>query len=191
MAVMNCEQVREELELSFGGTSLSDEAAEHIARCESCRAYREELAALVGGLGEDDNIDLSPAEIKRTVRAVEERIGPKQQTQLVSLGWFRPVVRLAAAAALILFAWGAYEVGRMQGGGSVAQLGDTTSGNNGAQTSFLQGDLDEELDDGFVSVLIDQYSSDYHFGAGEALIGDISEEEMEYLVENLKVGDLL
>jgi len=188
---MNCGQVREELELSFGGTLLSEEAAEHIARCESCRAYRRELAGLVGRLGEDDNIDLSPAEIEHTVRAVEERIASKHQTKSVSLGWFRPVVRLAAAAAVVLFAWGAYEVGRMQGGTSVAQIGDTTSGYNGALTSFLQGDVDEELDDGFVSVLIDQYSSDYQFGAGEALIGDISEEELEYLVENFEVGDLL
>jgi len=188
---MNCEQARQELELSFGGTALSDEAAEHLARCETCRAYRDELAALVGGLGQDDNIDLSPAEIEHAVRAVEERISPKQQTRLVSLGWFRPVVRLAAAAAVVLFAWGAYEVGRMQGGSSVAQFDDTTSGYNGALTSFLQGDVDEEMDDGFVSVLIDQYSSDYQFGAGEALIGDISEEELEYFVENFEVGDLL
>ena len=44
---MNCEEVRDELELGFGTGVISDLAAEHLKQCEACRAYQTELEQLV------------------------------------------------------------------------------------------------------------------------------------------------
>ena len=58
-------------------------------------------------------------------------------------------------------------------------------------TAFVQSDDVTEMDDNMVSVLIDEYSAGARIGADEALLGDITADEMQYLMENLKVGELL
>ena len=191
MALMNCDQAREELDLSFGSKELSVEIAEHLRQCEVCRAYREQLTQLVAGLGEDKDIDLSPADIERAMRAVEQRITPVLTAPVISLNWLRPVVRFAAAAMIVLVAYGAYEFGKTRPDGVANESGLSTDGGYGSVTAFVQSDDVAEMDDNMVSVLIDEYSAGARIGADEALLGDITADELEYLTKNLEVGELL
>jgi predicted anti-sigma-YlaC factor YlaD len=191
MAMMNCYQAREELDLSFGSEKLSDEITRHLNECEACRAYHEQLMRLVAGLGEDQDVDLSPAEIERAVRAVELRITPVLTAPAVTLGWLRPVTRFAAAAMIVLVAYGAYEFGKTRPDGAVSESGLMYDTGYGTVTAFLQNDDVTEMDDNMVSVLIDEYSASARIGADEALLGDITAEELEYLKKNLEVGELL
>ncbi|MEW5794908.1 MAG: hypothetical protein AB1772_00980 [Candidatus Zixiibacteriota bacterium] len=188
---MNCDKVREELELDFGTNQSSAEVADHLRTCESCRAYRDELINLAPRLGDDDNIALTFAEIEHAVRMVEGRIAPRRSYRPVFRRWLQPLVRVAAAAAIALFAYGAYELGQMQGmsedGVSLTSTGVTTDN----LTLLLTGDLGTELDDDMVRVLIDEFSSSAPLGASESLLDDISEEEMKYLEEHFEIGDLL
>jgi len=49
---MNCEETREQLEQWFDeDAGLSGECEAHVARCDSCRSYRDELAAVRDALG--------------------------------------------------------------------------------------------------------------------------------------------
>ena len=191
MALMNCNQIREELELSFGSEKLSDEITRHLNECEACRAYHDQLIQLVAGLGEDQDIDLLPADIERAVRGVEQRLGPVKTRPVIALKWLQPVVRLAAAAMIVLVAYGAYEFGRTRTDSAGNESGLSTNTDYGSVTAFLQTDDVSEMDDNMVSVLIDEYSTSAHIGADEALLGDITAEELEYLKKNLEVGELL
>lgn len=188
---MNCDRVHEELELSFGARAISAEVAEHLGHCEACRAYHEELLSLMSDLGEDENVGISPAAIEQTIRAVERRIAPARPTSITTSTWVRPLLRFAAAAAVVLFAYGAYQLGLMQSGGSENRSATGAASAAGNLVSMLQSDVDTSMDDNMVSVLIDEYSSGASLGASEALIGDITEDEMKYLEKNFEVGDLL
>lgn len=191
MALMNCNQIREELELSFGLEKLSDEITRHLDECEACRAYHEQLMRLADGLGEDQDIDLSPADIERAVLGVEQRLGPVKTRPIAALKWLQPVVRFAAAAMIVLVAYGAYEFGKTRPDVAISESGLSTDTGYGSVTAFLQSDDVTEMDDNMVSVLIDEYSAGAHIGADEALLGDITAEELEYLKKNLEVGELL
>lgn len=170
---------------------MSAEVAEHLGHCESCRAYHDELLSLMSDLGEDENVGISPAEIERAVHAVERRIAPARRAPVISSIWVRPLFRFAAAAAVVLFAYGAYRLGLMQSAGVDNQSATSVTSATGNLVSMLQSDVDTTMDDNMVSVLIDEYSSGANLGASEALIGDITEDEMKYLEKNFEVGDLL
>jgi len=191
MVMMDCDQIHEELDLGFGSEMPSDEITRHLNECDACRAYHEQLTQLIAGLGEDQDIDLSPGDIERAVRGVEQRITPALTTPVVTLSWLRPVVRFAAAAMIVLVAYGAYEFGRTRPDGAANESGLPTDSGYGSVTAFLQSDDVTEMDDNMVSVLIDEYSAGTHIGADEALLGDITAEELEYLKKNLEVGELL
>jgi hypothetical protein len=192
MAGMNCDKVREELELSFGSFAVSDETAEHLKDCPACRAYSDELEQLMPSLGHDENIALSPVEIDRMVGAVESRIAPKQPKNITSLHWLRPAIGVAAAALMVTVAYGTYKLGQMQGDTATVEYAQTTVDTGyGSVNAFLQSELDAEMDDNMVSALIRDYSTNASLGASEAILDDISLEELEYLKKNLEVGDLL
>lgn len=188
---MNCNQIREELELSFGAEKLSDEIAAHLSQCEVCRAYQEQLVQLAVGLGDDEDIDLTSAEIERAIGAVEERLTPVITTQVTRLNRWRPVIRFAAAAMIVLVAYGSYEFGKTRQNGAINESELSVGTGYGSVTAFVQSDDVTEMDDNMVSVLIDEYSAGARIGADEALLGDITADEMQYLMENLKVGELL
>jgi hypothetical protein len=191
MALMNCDQVREELELSFGTGKLSEEISRHLAECESCRAYQAELIDLASNLGDDLDAGFTITEIEQAVRGVEERIAPVKAKPVISLKWFQPVVRLAAAAMIVLVAYGSYEFGKSRVDSAVSGTEVISDSGYGSVTAFLQSDEVTEMDDDMVSVLINEYSTSARIGADEALLGDITAEELEYLTKNLEVGELL
>jgi hypothetical protein len=191
VALMNCDQVREELELSFGSEKLSDEITRHLSECADCRAYHEQLTHLAVGLGEDEDIDLSSAEIERAIGAVEERLTPVITTPVTRLNWWRPVLRFAAAAMIVLVAYGSYEFGKSRVGSEFTESTRSLDTGYGSVTAFLGSDDVTEMDDDMVSVLINEYSAGARMGADEALLGDITTEELEYLKKNIQVGELL
>ena len=49
----------------------------------------------------------------------------------------------------------------------------------------------DEPDDDMISALISKYSSEQEYGASEALLNDITEEEFEYLMDSFDPGDML
>jgi len=188
---MNCDQVRAELELSFGTGELSEQISKHLNECESCRAYQAELIKLASNLGDDFDSGFTLAEIEHAVRGVEERIAPVKTKPVISVKWFQPVVRLAAAAMVVLVAYGSYEFGKSRVDNAVSGTEVMSDSGYGGVTALLQSDEVTEMDDDMVSVLINEYSTSARIGADEALLGDITAEELEYLTKNLEVGELL
>jgi hypothetical protein len=189
MALMNCDKARELLELSFGSNDLPAELIRHLQECQTCAAFQAELNELSTGLGSDDDFVLAPADLERAVNAVGSAIAPQETTVVTSLRWLRPMIRIAAVVLVVAVSFSAYQIGKYSG--PSATSGDVSSSTYGDIVALWEGPLENEMDDDFVSILIEDYSDGNYYNAGEALLGDISEEELEYLLENLEVGELL
>ncbi len=188
---MNCNQAHELLELSFGRNDLPTELVRHLSECPNCQAYREHLAQLGDSLGTDDDFAISPAELDRTARAVEQVVIPTPITRVVPRGWLRPMVRVAAAVLIVAVSFSAYQIGRYTQVSDTVEYDTTADLEYGSVVALWEAELEEEMDEGMISILIDDYSAGSYYEAGEALLGDISEEELEYFTEDFEVGELL
>jgi hypothetical protein len=91
----------------------------------------------------------------------------------------------------VLVAYGSYEFGKSRVDSAVSESEVISDSGYGSVTALLQSDEVTEMDDDMVSVLINEYSATARIGADEALLGDITAEELEYLTKNLEVGELL
>lgn len=178
---MSCEQVKEQLDLFFGSEKLPEEIEQHLVKCEDCRAYRRELMLLGEKLGMDSDFEPAPPDLEKAIASVEDRID-SETTTIVPVSWFRQLTRVAAVLLIAAVSYTTYLIGQKHGQEPAARVVDTV----------VTGTADSvEMDDHFVSILIQDFSSDSYFGAGEQLLDDLTEEELEYLTENMTVGDLL
>jgi len=179
---MNCDQVKEQLELFFGLDELPEEVERHLEGCESCRSHREELRLLSERLGEDADFEPSASDLEATIAGVESRIESVKRTSIVPVSWLRQLSRVAAAVLIVAVSYTTYRIGQSQAPTEMARMTDTVE-----EESFDSA----EMDDYFVSILIQDFSSGGYFEAGELLLEDLTDEELEYLTEHMTVGDLL
>jgi hypothetical protein len=56
---------------------------------------------------------------------------------------------------------------------------------------YTLSDEDVSIDEPYLHVVVADYIRSYGFNTGDLLLGDLSAEELEYLKNNLKVGDIL
>ena len=179
---MKCEKIKEQLDLLFGSDELPEEIQQHLESCEDCRAYHQELRRLSEKLGGDSDFEPSTFDLEKAVAGVGHRIDSQKTPSITPVSWLRQLSRVAAAVLIVGVSYTTYLIGQKQGQEPVARVVDTVLANT-ADTV--------EMDDYFVNMLIEDISSDSYFGAGELLLDDLTEEELEYLTENMTVGDLL
>jgi len=179
---MKCEQVKEQLELFFGNDEFPEDIERHLQGCETCRKHREELQRLSEKLGVDADFEPSRSDLERAIAGVGSRIGSNQAPSIIPVSWLRPLSRVAAAILIVGVSYTTYLIGRKQAQYPTVATVDTV------QTATSDS---AEMDDEFVSMLINDLSSNGYFDAGELLLNDLTDEEMDYLKENMTVGDLL
>ncbi len=179
---MNCNQVREQLELFFGSGELPEDIRQHLVSCEACRSHQEELRQLSERLGEDADFEPSESDIERAVAGIESRIEASETPSIIPVSWLRQLSRVAAAVLIVGASYTAYRIGQSQAQPDVAMTTGTVVTTDSDST---------EMDDYFVSILIQDFSSGGDFEAGELLLEDLTDEELEYLTEHMTVGDLL
>lgn len=184
---MNCEQFREEIELAFGEPSLPAELQAHIESCAECRRYGAELEVLAARLRRESADRFPVSRLGATATEVERRIAEIPPTVIIPLSRLRWITRVAAAVLVVAASMAAYRIGRYDGLRTAASEQTTLASGLSAATDTEEESIDERA----VSVLIEDYSARGFFGASEALIDDLSDEEWQYLMDNLKVGELL
>ncbi len=193
---MNCDAVKERLLDCFGDPELPRELADHIRQCDDCRAEWEKLRALAVQMPPDSDFFLSDAEADRFVVKVAQAISRTEQrgdneirnpriTRLfTALSWSRA---LPTAAAVVLL------VGMSLIGQRSQRL--ATEPSTLSVETVIADEVNiaayDEPDDDMVSALISKYSSEQDYGASEALLNDITEEEFEYLMDSFDPGDML
>jgi hypothetical protein len=187
---MNCEQVQERLELLFGSHDLPDELSEHLRDCAICEACQNELADLEQQLGSDDDFVLSEDDLNFAVRAVERRTNRSTDSNNTSPTWLQPVLRVAAVLLVAIAFYGTYQFGLRQDATDLSDTAAAVNSNGGSIMSFYLDNDEVEIDETMITVLIDNYSDGY-LESGEVLLGDITAEELEYLLDNFEIGELL
>ncbi|MBN1213419.1 MAG: hypothetical protein JXA92_12680 [candidate division Zixibacteria bacterium] len=187
---MKCEEFHEEIMLYFGQAELPVELAGHIADCESCRAFYEEMKGMAAGLGVDDDFYPNELETERFLKRLNDEIDRTRPTVVSGISWYK----LVGVAASVILVVGISLLGNFfkQNGAIPESTGTNLSVlyDDDYQIALENSDLYELSDDQFYILGID-YTSKRTYDAAGQLIEDLSEEEMKYLEENFNVGDLL
>ncbi len=179
---MNCDQVKGQLELFFGSDEMPEEVERHLQSCEACRSHHKDLRQLSERLGVDTDFEPSESDLEAAIAGAESRIESSATSSIVPVSWLSRLSRVAAAVLIVGVSYTTYRIGQSQAPTEVATIINTIE---------VETADSAEMDDYFVSLLIEDYSSDGFFEAGGLLLEDLTAEELEYLTENMTVGDLL
>jgi len=182
---MNCHEFRKRCETMLGNLHPDEQEREHLESCPACRDFYRSLEMLQDSLNEISASGLSPAESMRLEAGLDERINRYQQR---SLSFYRISLRVSTAvAALVLVVF----IGLWTG--SDQEAVDTEFTSIGEMFIFDSSADEEnlEFDEEYVNIVIDDYVDRYGFESGGQLLGDISEEELEYLNSTFDMGDIL
>ncbi|MEA2031364.1 MAG: hypothetical protein U9N55_07205 [candidate division Zixibacteria bacterium] len=188
MAIMNCHKVQEELYEHFGQKKLPDYLEEHLIQCDDCRSLWHELGQLEPGLGNDESFYFAPDEIDEMTQHIENSIDDTTPRNVTLFHRIAQIALPVAASLLLLF--------------GISKLANDPVTLNYNQDSTLysitefnnltySNDNNSELDVVTFNLLLQDYTSDVTTASGEALLDDITDDELEYLKDNLDMGDFL
>ncbi len=182
---MNCQQIREELDLSFGVEALSDELKAHLATCEDCRAYAAELDSLTESLGDDSAFATNIFESNKLAWAVEDAINRQTKPKPV---WTSRIRYIAAAAVIVLAAAIGVDQYRRNISVDIPTTKDTTQLAM-TDTNLLPSTTLDMTDTELEQMLLDYSTLDDN--AASEVLQNLTDEEMQYLEKNFDVGELL
>ncbi len=188
---MSCFHFQDLMLLSFGQESLPEELQIHLAECPSCRAVWRELTGLSEKLGRDDLFFPENSQVERSVsrvgRAIEkmERGKAPVVTRIKKVRYLR--VPVAAAAAMVV----GIAIGTYMAGKTALDTGEVKVASGVTGVTALYDGGDEELQENTVGRLIYDFTAQHSYEASEWLLDDLTEEELDFLENNLDVGDLL
>jgi len=187
---MKCKEFHEEIMLYFGRADLPAELAGHIAECESCRAFYEELNGMASELGADDEFYPNELEAEGFLKRLNDEIDRTQPAAVTSVSWYK----LAGIAASVILVVGISLLGNFfnRNGATLepTEINTAVLYYDEYQLALENSDLYELSDDQFY-ILGNDYTSKRTYDAAGQLLEDLSEEELKYLEENFDVGDLL
>ncbi len=182
---MNCREIKDRLHLLVGILTPDDSIKEHLESCPDCRKYFEELRQLENTMKSVPFEPLSAAESALVQERLDDRIGRFLNR---AVGFYRLMVPYGtslAAICLLLFISFVSDFNLKQNrsgevGSSYVQLTDNSSDSE-----------NEYLEEGYVDDLFYDYVQSHGSYSGQLLLGDLYEDEYEYLDKNIDVGDIL
>lgn len=190
---MNCTKAKEWLESNFTSSEMvpTDDIQRHLDGCSECSAYYSELQVLHQQLKGIEDIGLTAAEEQQLLSssvAVAENYAPQSPTNAFDR-WFKLVVRpVAAIAAVLVIALGAWQYqSRIPGlAPIIGEMESSTISSEEALQIYLNSELDDlssMFDESSLSYLTDEIPD----RQAADMLQDISEEELEWLLENMKL----
>ncbi len=198
-ANMTCARFQDEALLHFGENSLPEAMTAHLDQCPTCREFWNELSATAAAMPEDEDFFPSELEFNAAVAGVEARIDDltrmaadqSEDTVVVSLRE-RVLRALPAVAAVLLMLTVGYN-------SYLSEIGVSDTAETAAETIIDLSDLtalttQEELfapSDEALTALLDDFTMTAATDASEQLLDDLTAEELQYLEDNLDVGDIL
>lgn len=180
---MNCQDIKNELILYVGQSRLPAELADHLKTCLDCRTYIEDLNAVAELAGKDSDFYLSEVELEQAVAGVDRAL---DKIELEAAGnsvgiWRSYIPAVAALIAIVGISLTLSISGLMDG--RVNTVSDLAN-----DTALVSVD---QLEDTELDGLLVDFALERNDGAGELLLDDLTEEEYQYLTENMDIGDIL
>lgn len=196
---MNCNYAQEQMLLVFGNEDsepLPKELSDHLMNCPKCQQFMADNMAFAESFQAGSYFDLNPEVLGEMTLAIEngiDKIESRQSWwQSVTEQWYeafqlRRVLPLAASLALV------FTLGMLTN-----NITDVVVPDNFAISFETSDPLDlysefilDEPDESTVEVLLWNLNENQQGAASALLEDDISEEEFDYLMTNIDVGELL
>jgi hypothetical protein len=193
MARMSCDQYRDEMLLSLGQPVLPEELRAHMESCAACREEYAMLTKAARHLGDDTLFQIDSTAQDELLSRIEERITVAAITDIRPHRWLRYAA--AVAAVFVLGIVGLYSTMNFSNNVTTGPTASVEAPDSVVYSltdaAYDLGTTEDDLASGDVGVLLGDFVSQAGGQGSDSLLGGISEDEMKYLQENLKVGDLL
>lgn len=181
---MNCSKFKNNLAEKLGELILTEAEQQHIQDCHDCADYYRELHLLEGGLSA---LRIEP--ISTTESAVfQYKLDNKIDNYINRVfGFYRFGVRYGVALSaviLLMFVSIIPQFSNMEYQDDADQ----------AQYTYIYYEYtagSDQIDEEYIDIVIDDFSDLNGYNAGEMIIGELDDDEFEYLIENINVGDML
>jgi hypothetical protein len=198
---MNRRDDSNDMDLFFGRKS-PDSGANDQLMDEAALREMKRLEALAERLGSESDFSLDDAQVDRMVARVDREIDQLRpagsytfRRKFLAMPWLRRAT--AVAMAVLLVGTGFFAYVEQRAAPQVPSLADVSY--ETALMSMQKPDVVaaavgtdyDVLDDDAIDQIIYDYTSNARFGAGERLLDDLSEEELNYLQTHFNVGDIL
>ena len=185
---MNCRETQNELGLSFGRGELPREVRRHIDGCAECAVVLAELEALTRNAGGDEDFYADAAELDQMVALVDESIDAIELETVVKTTpiWSSYIPAVAALVVIIGLSLTISLIGVFDRSG--VQL---TSNGDDSEQALVDFDGSDLTDAELIPGLIEDFESGSFWQASGLILEDLTEEEFEYLANNIDVGEML
>jgi hypothetical protein len=181
---MNCSEFKNNISGKLGDLFLTEVEQRHIQDCHDCAEYYRELQLLNESLSVLKIEPISTTESAKFQYGLDNKIDNYINR---AFGFYRFAVRYGVAiSAVFLLMFISF----------IPQFSDTEYQDNSDQVQYTYMydeyiNTDEEIDEEYINIVIDDFSDLNGYNAGEMIIGELNDDEFEYLIENIDVGGLL
>jgi hypothetical protein len=185
---MECGGFKDRLSGRVGYLFLEANEREHLEQCPECRSLYEEYLKLENDLNNLAIKPLSAVEFAMVQQKLDKKINRFQRKAISFYGLFTRYGAGFVAAAFLFFVslWSGFEYG-------VYYTENETAYDSYylADNGYSESDEVETMDDEYIGLLLNDYTQNYGFNSSDLLLGDLTQDELEYLENNLNAGDIL
>jgi len=182
---MNCESFKKMISERFGNLYLDEMEKKHLEECSECRQHYEEYGSLEESLKQSEITPLGSVEFAMIQQTLDNNIN---RYQMKAISFYRLSTHYGAGAFAVLFLffvslWSGFQYGVYY-----------TESTQPAESYYLadnEYDESEEYDQQYIELLLNDYTKNNGFNSGDLLLDELTADEMEYLQNNLEVGDIL
>ncbi|MCP4566351.1 MAG: hypothetical protein GY841_02090 [FCB group bacterium] len=184
---MNCQRVHDALDDGFtsAGIDVAADVHVHLEACAECKAYYDELTAMVELLHPLDNLELTPNE-SSTLMAGLEKAAERTDRKRPVYQWAAAILRPAMAVAMvmiIMFSAGPNLPGLLVLDADMENLEFSQTETEEILSYMINDNVDlvpELIDPGDAAYITGQVTS----AQAEDIFDDLSTEEINWLMDN-------
>ncbi len=185
---MSCKKFEFEMFESFGSGDLSLELQTHLENCSACQVIYQNLQSVSTEIGSDELFFESDETVNKRVEEVNSQIDQLELSKVVEVSsrW-KAYVPMAAALFLV------FGVGLITK--FALQFVETPETAEISQVEVLfvafTDDDAQSLTEIEFSEFVDDYTTEYTLDYELKMLDEMTEEEYNYLEENLNIGEIL
>ncbi len=185
---MDCGTFKNKISQSVGSLFLDVDEKIHLEQCDQCRNFYEEYVSLEKELNGLTIEPLSAVEFASMQQKLDENINRYNRRAISFYNLFTRYGAGLVAVGFLFFVslWSGFEYGVYYSEHDIqsetyylADYGDESS------------DEDETINDEYIELLLYDYTQNNGYNSGDLLLGDLTQDEFDFLENNLDLGDIL
>ncbi len=185
---MDCDRFKKRISQRVGYISCDADDKNHLEQCSECQRLYDEYVSLEKDLKGLKIEPLSSTEFAMAQQKLDSKINLYQRR---AVSFYSLLTRYGAGLTAVVFLffvslWSGFEYGVYYSENAI-QSDSYYFADNGYDDS----DEDETINEEYIGLLLYDYTQSNGFDAGDQLLGELTQDEFEYLENNLDLGDIL